>query len=96
MLEILKTLKDTPLPIVLVIGGFIFMLFPFIKKLSSKEVGFETTNQSFAGFIGFVLLITGIALYLVPSGTTSTPPTAILPFEIPAIGLPIFETQNFP
>lgn len=26
MLEILKTLKDTPLPIVLVIGGLIFLL----------------------------------------------------------------------
>jgi hypothetical protein len=78
MLEILKTLKDTPLPIVLVIGGLIFLLIPFIQKINAKEVGVETTNQSLAGFIGFMLLVIGIGLYIVPSGTaTSTLPTAI-------------------
>ncbi len=77
MLEILKTLKDTPLPIVLVIGGLIFLLIPFIQKIQAKEVGVETANQSFAGFIGVVLLVIGIGLYIVPSGTTaSTAPTA--------------------
>jgi hypothetical protein len=61
---------------VLVIGGLIFLLIPFIQKISSKEVGIETTNQSFAGVIGFVLLVTGIGLYIIPSGTTtSTQPT---------------------
>ena len=77
MLEILKTLKDTPLPIVLVIGGLIFLLIPFVQKIQAKEVGFETANQSFAGVIGVVLLIIGIGLYIVPSGTAvSTMPTA--------------------
>jgi hypothetical protein len=94
MLEILKTLKDTPLPIVLVIGGLIFLLIPFIQKISSKEVGVETTNQSFAGIIGFVLLVTGIGLYIVPSGTTtSTPPTAIPPVVV-LTESPIFATPN--
>lgn len=95
MLEILKTLKDTPLPIVLVIGGLIFLLIPFIQKISSKEVGFETTNQPFAGFIGFILLITGIGLYIIPSGTTAIiPPTAIPPVVVPATRSPIFTTPN--
>ena len=78
MLEILKTLKETPLPIVLVIGGLIFLLIPFIQKINAKEVGVETTNQSLAGFIGFILLVIGIGLYIVPSGTAnSTTPTVI-------------------
>jgi|GEM_PF-5495206 len=90
MLEILKTLKDTPLPIVLVIGGLIFLLIPFIQKISSKEVGFETTDQSFAGIIGFVLLATGIGLYIIPSGAT----TAIPPTTIPVVVTPPTEPQN--
>jgi hypothetical protein len=78
MLEILKTLKDTPLPIVLVIGGLIFLLIPFIQKINTKEVGVETTNQFLAGFIGFMLLVIGIGLDIIPSGTAaSTPPIAI-------------------
>ena len=90
MLEILKTLKDTPLPIVLVIGGLIFLLIPFIQKISSKEVGVETTNQSFAGLIGFVLLVMGIGLYVVPSGiSVASSPTAIPPLAIPANETPV-------
>jgi hypothetical protein len=95
MLEILKTLKDTPLPIVLVIGGLIFLLIPFIQKISSKEVGVETTNQSFAGIIGFILLVTGIGLYIVPSGTaTSTPPTSIPPSTTSVIETPRVESTS--
>ncbi|MBL8098612.1 MAG: hypothetical protein JNK81_05490 [Anaerolineales bacterium] len=90
MLEILKTLKDTPLPIVLVIGGLIFLLIPFIQKISSKEVGFETTNQSFAGIIGFILLATGIGLYIIPPGAT----TAIPHTTIPPVVVPSTESQN--
>lgn len=83
MLEILKALKDTPLPIVLVIGGLFFLLIPFIQKISTKEVGVETTNQSLAGFIGFILLAIGIGLYIIPSGTaTSTPQVTDSPTSI--------------
>jgi uncharacterized protein YjeT (DUF2065 family) len=86
MLEILKTLKDTPLPIVLVIGGLIFLLIPFIQKIQAKEVGVETANQSFAGFIGVVLLLVGIGLYIIPSGATaSTTPTVTQVAEQPAV-----------
>ncbi|MDP1624181.1 MAG: hypothetical protein Q8L64_00275 [bacterium] len=89
MLEIFKTLKETPLPIVLVIGGLIFLLIPFIQKINAKEVGVETTNHFFAGIIGFILLVTGIGLYIIPSGTsastlpTETPSQVIQPTELP-------------
>jgi hypothetical protein len=79
MLEILTTLKETPLPLVLVIGGLIFLLIPFIQKIQAKEVGVEIRNHLGAGIIGFVLLVTGIGLYTLPSG--ATPPT--LPTELP-------------
>ncbi|MDP1615023.1 MAG: hypothetical protein Q8L68_04430 [Methylococcales bacterium] len=78
MLEIFKILRDTPIPIVLVIGGLIFLLVPFIRRVSDK-VEVETTNKGLAGFIGFSLLVMGIGLYVIPSlaVTPSTPPTAI-------------------
>jgi hypothetical protein len=74
MLEILKILRDTPLPIVLVIGGLIFLLVPFIRSVSDK-VEIETTNKGFAGFIGFILLAIGIGLYVIPTiaSQASTP-----------------------
>ncbi len=34
MIEILKTLRDTPLPSILVVGGLVFLLLPFLKKPS--------------------------------------------------------------
>ena len=83
MLEVLKTLKETPLPLVLVIGGLIFLLIPFIQKIQAKEIGVETANQFGAGIIGFVLLVTGIGLYIIPSGTAV--PT--LPVNISATAL---------
>jgi hypothetical protein len=90
MPEILKTLKDTLLPIALVIGGVIFLLISFAQKKNSKEVGVEIANQSLAGIIGFVLLVIGIGLYSISSGVTaSIPPTATLPVVVPST-----ESQN--
>lgn len=69
MLEILKTLRDTPLPIVLIIGGLIFLLMPFIRRVSDT-VEIETTRKGFAGFIGFIFLTIGVGFYFVPSQET--------------------------
>ncbi len=71
MIEILKALRDTPLPIVLVIGGLVFLLVPFIRRVSDK-VEIETTNKGFAGIIGFILLAIGIGLYVVPTMASQT------------------------
>ena len=77
MLELLKSLKETPLPIVLVIGGLAFLFFSLIKTAKVKEFEFESSNKFIAGIIGFILLVVGIGLYIIPSGTAaSTPPTA--------------------
>jgi len=94
MLEILKTLKETPLPTVLVIGGLIFLLIPFIEIIFVKEAKVATTNKQFAGFIGFILLVTGIGLYIIPS-KPSTLPIAISPSVIPAIKTPIIVSATW-
>lgn len=94
MLEILKTLRDTPLPIILVIGGLVFLLVPFIRRVSDK-VEVETTNKGFAGFIGFVLLVIGIGLYIIPSQTAaSILPTVIPPSEIFVTETPKIESPS--
>ena len=75
MIELLKTLRDTPLPSLLVIGGLIFLLIPFIRG-TKGTVEIETTNKGFATFLGAILLIGGVGLYIFP-GLFSTPTTDI-------------------
>jgi hypothetical protein len=85
MLELLRTIRDTPLPLVLVIGGMIFLFVSFVRAIRSRDLGIEIANPRAAGILGFVLLVIGIGLFLVPSRTTaSTPPTAISATVIPA------------
>jgi hypothetical protein len=66
MLEILKTLKDTPLPSILVIGGIIFLLLSYVRKIGSS-IELEPEKKGSVGFIGFVLLCAGIGLYMIPA-----------------------------
>ena len=66
MLEVLKILKDTPLPSILVIGGLAFLLLPFLKR-TGGAVEIETDNRGLAALIGMMLLLSGIALYVFPA-----------------------------
>jgi hypothetical protein len=70
MLEILKTLKDTPLPSILVIGGMIFLLLSFVRKIGST-VELDPEKKGLIGFIGFVLLCAGIGLNVIPATQAS-------------------------
>ncbi|MEM4203973.1 MAG: hypothetical protein QXS54_07890 [Candidatus Methanomethylicaceae archaeon] len=79
MVEILKTLRDTPLPSILVIGGLVFLLLPFLKK-TGGAIEIETSNKIGAAFIGMVLLTSGIGLYLLP-----TVPAVSSMTDVPAI-----------
>ncbi len=65
MVEILKTLRDTPLPSILVIGGLVFLLLPFLKK-TGGAVEIETSNKGVAAIIGIFLLASGVGLYILP------------------------------
>ena len=81
MVEILKTLRDTPLPSLLVIGGLVFLLIPFLRG-SRGSIEIDTTNRGFATFLGAILLMGGIGLYILPAfvsvpstNTATEPPT---------------------
>ena len=65
MIEILKTLPDTPLPSILVVGGLVFLLLPFLKK-TGGAIEIESANKGVAAIIGIFLLASGIALYILP------------------------------
>jgi hypothetical protein len=65
MIEILKTLRDTPLPSILVVGGLVFLLLPFLKK-TGGAIEIESTNKGVAAIIGIFLLASGIGLYILP------------------------------
>jgi hypothetical protein len=97
MLEILRTIRDTPLPLVLVIGGMVFLLIPFIRQIQTGQAVVQTAYPITAGIIGAVLLTIGIGLFLIPSGTpASTPPTAIPPtsFDQPSAIPPTNTSQT--
>ena len=66
MVEVIKILRDTPLPSLLVIGGIIFLLIPFVKKIGGA-IEVETGHKINPAIIGLVLLITGISLYVIPA-----------------------------
>ena len=85
MLEILKTLKDTPLPSILVIGGILFLLLSFVRKVGSS-VELEPEKKGLVGFIGFILLCAGIGLYIIPAAQTpmTSVPTQTAMVEPPA------------
>ena len=70
MMEVLQSLKDTPLPTILVIGGMVFLFIPFVSKIQAKETEFEPKNQFLAGIIGVLLLGSGIWLSAIPVETS--------------------------
>ncbi len=72
MIEILKTLRDTPLPSILVVGGLVFLLLPFLKK-PGGAIEIEPANKGVAAIIGIFLLASGIGLYILP--LSAPPPT---------------------
>ncbi|MBL8100781.1 MAG: hypothetical protein JNK81_16485 [Anaerolineales bacterium] len=85
MLEILKTLQDTPLPSILVIGGIVFILLSYVE-FKSNQGHIIIERKELVGFIGFILLCGGIGLYLIPAVQTPVVavPTETLKFEVPS------------
>lgn len=58
-------LKDTPIPTILVVAGIAFLLLSIAGHLAGKIV-VPPERQRWAGAIGAVLTILGIALYVIP------------------------------
>jgi uncharacterized protein YkwD len=78
----LITLKSTPLPAILVIGGLVFLLVAFIAQIEVGKVKVQTRRPRLAGAIGVLLLLSGVALYGVTApGLPPAAPTVALAEE---------------
>jgi hypothetical protein len=69
-MDILLSLKDTPVPAILVIGGIIFLLLAIapIKNLVVEKL--SNQQRKLSGIVGVVLMLCGIALYSIPIQTS--------------------------
>jgi hypothetical protein len=65
-MEMLKILRDTPLPTFLVIAGIFFLVLALVSQIGNY-VTMPVQRQKVAAILGAVLLILGVGLYLVPA-----------------------------
>lgn len=72
MVEALKALHDTPLPTILVVGGLIFLLLSIATLKKPIIINVTPGGRKLSGFIGGIILVVGIALYLVPAAKNPT------------------------
>jgi hypothetical protein len=84
MIDILKTLQNTPLPTIFVIGGSIFILLSFIGKIGD-EIEIDVKQKGIVLFVGLILLVIGIGTYLIPTQKTTTLQTPATPDIITTI-----------
>jgi hypothetical protein len=65
MESVIKALKDTPIPTILVVGGMAFLLLAIAGQLAGRIV-VAPERQRWAALIGGGLLTIGLALHIVP------------------------------
>ena len=68
MLEIIKaldTLKNSPIPNILVIAGIAFIFFAFAGTIG-ENIQIDQSSKKWSIVVGIVMLFLGIGLYLVP------------------------------
>jgi hypothetical protein len=93
MIELLKTLRDTPVPSILVIGGIVFLLLAFVRK-AGNAIEPEPSQRGWTILTGIILLLSGVSLYLVPPAQPVTTPTPTV-FDIPtSTSLPATATNT--
>jgi hypothetical protein len=77
MESILAALKDTPIPTLLVIAGIIFLLLSIAGQLAGR-IAVPPERQRWAAVMGGILLVSGVALYVVP-------PSRLIPPRAPDV-----------
>jgi len=79
METILAALKDTPIPTILVIAGVAFLLLSIAGQLAGR-IAVPPERQRWAAIMGSILLVSGVALYVVPPARLIPPrPPDVLP-----------------
>ncbi len=78
MLDLLNTLKDTPIPTILILAGIVFILLAIVGQIDLlKTPPLQSSWQKWAaGTVGGLFLIAGLLVYLLPiSSRGNTPPS---------------------
>lgn len=80
----IATLKDTPIPTILVIAGIAFLLLAIAGQLAGR-IAVAPERQPVAAVIGGVLLTAGVVLYVVPlpQGGSASQPSSNNPLPPP-------------
>jgi hypothetical protein len=99
--DFIKTLKDTPIPTILVWAGLFFLLLPFVSKIGGV-IEVQPNQKRSAIFIGLLLLTIGLTLNLTPTILSSSQPTilsssqpTILSSSQPSIPSPIQFVRDY-
>jgi hypothetical protein len=96
LLKAINELQNTSIPAILAIGGLLFILLAFVGRIAGK-IELPPGRQKWAGAVGVALLLSGMALAIVPttsSGVTPTPPaTVAVIFNTPA-SIPVTLTDT--
>lgn len=69
MQDIFSTLKDTPIPTILVVSGILFLLLSVANQFAGK-ISIDPARQRLAVVIGSILITLGIGLYILPTAPT--------------------------
>ena len=73
MLDIIKALyalKDTPIPIILVLAGIAFIFFAFVGSIANIQI--DQSSKKWSIIVGVVMLFFGVGLSIVPSSLGQT------------------------
>ena len=65
-MDLIRAIKDTPLPTVLVVAGIIFWLLAIAGSLAGK-ITVRPEHQMTAGILGTILLVSGLVLSYLPT-----------------------------
>lgn len=72
--DVIKALKDTPIPTILIWAGLFFLLLAFVSKLGGV-IEVQPNQKRSAIFIGLLLLTIGLTLNLTPTFLSSSQPS---------------------
>jgi hypothetical protein len=74
--DVITALQNTPVPTILVVGGLVFLFLAVVGQFVG-QIEVSPERQKWAGLIGFLLLISGVGLYVVPVSPSVPTPTIV-------------------
>lgn len=87
-MDLLSTIKDTPIPSLLVIGGLLFLFIGIATIKKPIVIEITPSSKKIAILLGFVLLIFGNGLYLLPEPKSAGNTPMDITSSTPIVGAP--------